>query len=316
MKKMPFSVTSSDGIHSLAGVLYIPEGDIRGFFHIVHGMTEHIGRYDRLMTDMAEEGYLAFGYDNLGHGHTARNKSELGYIAKKGGHDLLAADVKRFSDAVIAAYTPKGKRLSYYLMGHSMGSFITRRAVERYVRPDKYVIMGTAGKNPAAGTGIALASLIRLFRGEKHISPLLDKIAFGSYNERFGGNDPADPDRWTTGDEEQRKIRYADPFCTFKFTISAMVDLVRLNQLVCRPAWYRAIPKNLPILLVSGENDPVGGYGKGVREVHGKLLCEGISAECILYPEGRHEILNDCTYEQARNDILAFLEGQNEGRQQ
>ena len=93
-------VLSSDNIHMLAGTIYLPEGDIKGIYHIVHGMTEHIGRYDRFMRDMAKEGYLCFGYDNLGHGYTVNDKSELGFIAKKRGWDLLARDVKVFSDAI------------------------------------------------------------------------------------------------------------------------------------------------------------------------------------------------------------------------
>ena len=107
-------VPSSDGIHQLSGVVYIPEGEIKGLYHIVHGMTEHIGRYDRFMRDIAENGYICFGYDNLGHGYTANDKSELGYIAKKKGWDLLSRDVKVFSDAMREKY---GRNLPYYLMG-------------------------------------------------------------------------------------------------------------------------------------------------------------------------------------------------------
>ena len=92
------SVQSSDGIHQLAGIAYIPDVEIKGLFQIVHGMTEHIGRYDRFMRDIAKCGYVCFGYDNLGHGYTVNDKSELGYIAKKKGWDLLARDVKIFSD--------------------------------------------------------------------------------------------------------------------------------------------------------------------------------------------------------------------------
>ncbi len=307
MEKLMFPVPSSDGIHTLAGVVYLPSGEARGIFHAVHGMIEHIGRYEPLMRDMATAGYIAVGYDNLGHGRTARTDGELGYIAKKDGYDLLARDVRVFADAVRAAYDPAG-HLPYYLMGHSMGSFITRYAVERYIRPDKYIIMGTGGKNPAAGAGLALAALIRFIFGERHISPLLKKMAFGAYNRRFGGNDPDDPDRWTTADETQRAIRYADKFCTFHFTVSAMCDLVRLNKLTSRTAWYQSIPKDLPILLISGEEDPVGDYGRGVREVEKKLCRAGVSVTCILYPAGRHEILNDTTYEQTKKDILLFLE--------
>ncbi len=308
MEKKDFKILSSDRLHTLSGVVYLPKGEAKGFFHIVHGMTEHIGRYDKIMSDLAREGYICFGYDNLGHGNTAKDKNELGYIAKKGGHDLLARDVKLFSDAVMSEYGNKDKKLPYYLMGHSMGSFITRLAVQKYVNPDKYIIMGTGGKNPAAGAGLAVIACIKLFCGERHISPFVDKLAFGSYNKRFGGGTTKDPSPWLTNDKLQREKYYADEFCTFKFTVSAMGDLIRLNKITNSGKWYKNMPKSLPVLLVSGEDDPVGDYGKGINQVCAGLKKQGIDARAILYPSARHEILNDDTYGEVKKDITDFLD--------
>ncbi len=306
MIKCEFKVPSSDGVHTLVGVVYKPEDEAKGFFHIVHGMTEHIGRYDKFMSDLAEAGYICFGYDNLGHGNTASDDGELGFIAKSGGHKLLAKDVKLYSDAAMARFGG-GKNLPYYLMGHSMGSFITRYAVTKYVNPDKYIIMGTGGKNPAASAGLAVVAAVKLLCGERHISPLVDKLAFGSYNKRFGGGTAEDPSPWLTNDEKQREKYYADKFCTFKFTVSAMGDLICLTKITNSKKWYEQMPKNMPILLVSGEDDPVGDYGKGVRQVADMLKKHGANADCIIYPSARHEILNDFTYDRVKGDILGFL---------
>ncbi len=297
-------VKSSDGIHELAGVLYIPEGEVKGLYHIVHGMTEHIGRYDRIMRDLAEKGYLCFGYDNLGHGYTARDKSELGYIAKKKGWDLLARDVKVFSDTVRNEY---GKEMPYYLMGHSMGSFIVRLSAEKYVKPDKLIIMGTGGPNPAAGAGLAVISITKLFKGDHYISKLIDKLAFGSYNNKFTDGENV-KGSWLTTDMEIRKKYWADDFCTFKFTVSAMGDLIRLMKYSNRGAWFKNIPSNLPMLIVSGDEDPVGNYGKGIILVFEKLQKNGKNARHILYNGARHEILNDFTYDTVKEDILQFIE--------
>ncbi len=310
MTKTTFHVPSADQKHILAGVVYQPAQAPKGFFHIVHGMTEHIGRYDRFMTELSQEGYIVFGYDHLGHGATVHDKSELGFIAEQNGYDLLAQDVRRFSEAVMEEYGTPDHSLPCYLMGHSMGSFVTRWAVAKgYVKPDKFVIMGTGGKNPAAGLGLGVIAMIKGLRGSHYISPLVYKLAFGSYNQRFGGGSETDPSPWLTTDAAQREKYYTDEYCTFRFTVSAMGDLVRLNKITNEKRWYRNMPKDLPILLVAGEEDPVGNYGKGVLQVQKNLQKEGIPAECILYPKARHEILNDFTYETVKQDILTFLQG-------
>ncbi len=304
IEKKEFHVLSVDGIHNLSGVVYLPHGEAKGLFHVVHGMTEHMERYDRFLTDMAKAGFVSFGYDHLGHGKTANSDDELGYIAKEKGYDKLARDVAIYSEAVRKEFG--NEKLPLYLMGHSMGSFVVRLAAEKYVMPDRLIVMGTAGANPVADVGLALIGAIKLFKGEKHISRLVDNIAFGSYNKRFGGGTPEDPSPWLTCDDEIRKKYYADKYCTFKFTVSAMGDLIRLIKYSNRAEWYRNIPSSLPILLVSGEEDPVGNYGKGVREVEAKLKKQGKNVECILYKGARHEILNDFTYEATYNDIVNF----------
>ena len=303
--KKEFKVLSSNGIHNLSGVVYLPEGEKKGFFHIVHGMTEYIGRYERIMSELADEGYICFGYDHLGHGKTVNDKSELGFFASKNGYDLLCRDVKVFSDAVRAEFDPEGK-LPYFLMGHSMGSFIVRLATEKYVRPDKLIIMGTGGANPAAGIGIALISLIKLFKGEKHISKLIYKLAFGGYNSKFKDDENLSSQSWLSTDLSIREKYNGDDYCTFKFTVSAMGDLMKLLKYCNRGAWYKNMPK-IPMLLVAGSDDPVGNHSKGVLEVEKKLQKNGHNARAIIYKGGRHEILNDFTYEDVRSDIINFL---------
>ena len=100
-----------------------------------------------------------------------------------------------------------------------------------------------------------------------------------------------------------------DEYCTFKFTVSAMGDLMRLLKNSNRADWYKYISKKMPILLLSGKDDPVGDYGKGVETVHAKLKANGANSRCIIYENARHEILNDFTYDQVKKDIIEFFNG-------
>lgn len=296
-------VPSSDGIHTLSGRLYLPDGEIKGLFHIVHGMTEHIARYDRFMQDMCKQGFAVFGYDNLGHGYTADNEKELGFIAEKDGYKYLYRDVKVFSDAMRKRL---GRELPYILMGHSMGSFIVRSAVINGTDPDMLIIMGTGGPNPAASFGAALAKSIKKRKGSHYHSEKLDRMIFGNYSSRF---DPNDPTSWISTDKETLKKYAHDPFCTFKFTVSATEDLIRLNMLANSAKWYREIDKKMPILLVSGGDDPVGDYGKGVKKVYKRLIKSGANAELGIFEGFRHEILNDFSYDDVLKTISGFVNG-------
>ena len=293
-------VLSSDGIHTLKGVIYLPTGEPKGIFHLVHGMTEYTGRYDSLLTLIASAGFVACGFDNLGHGKTA-DKIERGFIAEKGGYKYLVDDVIRFAESVKADY-PK---LPYYIMGHSMGSFIVRLAAVKYKNEiDRLIICGTGGPNPAAGLGIALCDFLIAFRGVRSYSDFIENMAFGSYNKRFPGEGKY---AWLTKDKNVRSAYEADELCNFRFTLCALKDLVKLNRLCNKPSWFKSMRRDMPILIISGEEDPVGNYGKGVTAVYKRLKEAGCDVSMHLYENCRHEIHNDTCREQSTQDILKFI---------
>lgn len=293
-------VLSSDGIHQLAGKVYIPDGDIKGLVHVVHGMIEHIGRYDGFMRNLAENGYLAFGYDNLGHGHTANDRSELGFIAHTDGWKYLVKDVHVFGEEIKEEYGG----LPYYLFGHSMGSFIVRLAAERYDIQDKLIVMGTGGPNPAVTPGLAAIRMRKMTKGERYVSKFIENLAFGAYNKRFGNSDPVN---WLSSIRQTRISFRSDPLCDFKFTVSAMEDLLMLTKECNSKHWFESRVINKPILLVAGAEDPVGNYGKGVKLVYDKLKANGANVKFKLYAGNRHEILNDVSSKQVIADILDFI---------
>ena len=295
-------VLSSDKIHNLKGKVYLPEGQPKGLFHVVHGMTEFIGRYEYFMTKMAEAGYICFGYDNLGHGETAEVDGVYGYFAKKDGWKRLAEDVKIFSDEMKKEYP----NLPYYLLGHSMGSFIVRIATELFVTPDKLVVMGTGGKNPLANMGLGITRLCCCFNGGKKTTLFVQKMAFGSYNKHFPEKKST---AWLTRDIDQEDYRRNNKFCQFYFTDSAMHDLIKLNKESNKTKWFKTIKeKGVPVALFSGSEDPVGDYSKGVIQVFDRLIKYGAKVEIHLYEGYRHEVLNDSCRDNVRADILAFIE--------
>ena len=166
------------------------------------------------------------------------------------------------------------------------------------------LICGTGGPNPIAGAGLALVKIISLFKGKRGYSSFIENMAFGTYNKRF---DEGDKYAWLTKDKSVRSSYAADPLCTFRFTLSALGDLIKLNSLCNSKAWFSNMRRDLPILLIAGEEDPVGDYGKGVQTVYNRLKAGGCDVEIHLYENCRHEIHNDTCREQSAQDILKFI---------
>jgi alpha-beta hydrolase superfamily lysophospholipase len=158
---------------------------------------------------------------------------------------------------------------------------------------------------PIVVFGLYLSKLIIAIRGPRHISKLVEFLAFGSYNERFKKEN--DPNAWLSTDKTVREKYAKDKFCIFPFTVSAMHDLISLTYNANKSEWFKNVAKKTPILLVSGEDDVVGEYGKGVKTVYKKLVQNGADVKMKLYPHNRHEILNDNARDELIEDILNFI---------
>ena len=218
------SILSADGIHQLAGTVYLPAGEPVGIFHMVHGMVEHKERYDELLTQIAACGWVCLAFDNLGHGASVSDESELGFIAEREGWKLLCEDVYAFGNEMKRVYGD----LPYVLAGHSMGSFIVRLTASRF--PDlcgKLLVIGTGSKHPAAPLGLVMLDGIIRKEGERSYSDFAEKLSIGGYNDSFKNEE--DALSWLNTLKTERDIYRADKLCTFRFTVSAMRDLVALN---------------------------------------------------------------------------------------
>lgn len=293
-------VLSTDGIHTLYGKVYVPDGQVRAIVQVVHGKSEHIDRYDRFMTALAQNGYVACGHNHIGHKYSSSDE-ELGFFGYDSGFRHLINDVIAFGDDVSKQFDG-AKR---YLFGHSMGSFIVRLSVLKNADSlSGLIICGTGGPQAAAPAGLMLCNLITLLKGGKYVSEFMEKLTFSGFCDRFDKNDP---NSWLTSDKSETEKFSNDKYCGFPFTVCAMHDLIKLNSLCNKPIWAEAVSKDLPIFIISGDSDPVGDFGRGVTTVYNRLKKAGCNVSLKLYPGARHEILNDFCKDQVTGDILDFL---------
>ncbi len=307
MVKEEFYFDSRDGKSRIHAVRYRPEdaGQIRCILQVVHGMAEYVERYEEFAAYLVERGFVVTGDDHLGHGKSVGQGGKQGYFCEQDPATVLVRDVHRLKKLTEELYPG----VPYVLMGHSMGSFITRNYLCRYgTGISGAVIMGT-GMQPKAVLDMArlVAGIQRLFCGSGHVSRLLDRLAFGGYGR--GITDRRTAFDWLSRDRERVDRYIADPMCGFTFTVNGFGALFELVLRLYSPENLAAVPRELPVFMVSGDADPVGDYGKGVRRAYDSLVAAGLTdIRLKLYPGGRHELLNETNRSQVMQDICRWVE--------
>lgn len=268
---------------------------------ISHGMIEHILRYADFAKYLNSNGISVFGHDHLGHGGTSPD--DLGTIAESDGDEHLVEDLY----LVTREIDRRCPGIPHFILGHSMGSFVVRRYLTRYGEMvDGAVIVGTGNQSPlSVSFGKLVATTLVKTKGPRYVSPFLNRTVLEGNDKAF--DEPALPNRWISRDEETVKAYNADPYSSFKFTVSGFRDLFTLIGKVVRCEDIGGIPKGLPIILLSGSDDPVGERGKGVRRAEKNLEKAGMHPDMILYEGGRHEILNETNRDEVYKDILYWL---------
>lgn len=290
MVKNEFKFPSVSGLCDIHAASFLPEdkGSIKAVIQIAHGMAEHLERYEAFAEVLTANGFAVYINDHLGHGGSVKNDGELGYFGEKDGWKNFIEDCHKLLE--IAKSENPGK--PYIFFGHSMGSFIARAFSAKYASEiNGAVFCGTSGPNPAAGAGILIANIIAKLKGTHYQSKLIDKIAFGSYNKKCQGRTAFD---WLSRDDFQVDKYIADKYCGFLFTTYGYRDMFSLLASVSGKDWFENYSKSLPVLMISGAEDPVGTYGEGVKVVCEKLKEAGKNNVTLhLYEGGRHEILNE-----------------------
>ena len=303
MQSTTTTVTASDGT-ALHTHRWLPDGSPKAVVQIAHGMAEHSARYARLAQALTDHGYAVYAHDHRGHGATAI-EADHGYFSDDNGWDAVVADLR----AVTRFAQEEQPGLPVFLLGHSMGSFLART----YVIEDSrdlagLVLSGTGGDpGPLGKVGLAVARLEARLRGGRHVSPILDKLTFGQFNATFKPN-RTDFD-WLSRDEAEVDAYVADPLCGRTFTSGFFVDLFGGVQRINDRKQVAGVRRDLPILLVAGDKDPVGDGGKGPRTVGEQYSSVGIvDVTCTLYPGARHEIFNETNRDEVTEDVIAWLD--------
>ncbi|HIQ60359.1 MAG TPA: lysophospholipase [Candidatus Enterenecus faecium] len=296
---------SSDGEHPCAGYLWQPQGEIRGVVQIVHGIAEHMGRYDHFARYLNAHGYVVCGEDHLGHGKTGEAAGQFGFFARHDGWDIVAADVWVFRSLMSEEFDG----IPYFLLGHSMGSFLTRTYLCRYPGTvDGAILSGTGQESPLlVATGRLVSTVLGWLRGPTYVSQLVYSQSLGVYNRQFRPNRTTVD--WMCSDERMVDAYLQDPLCSFIPSVGLFRDMLGgLRYISSEKALSRMDP-NTPIYLFSGDQDPVGANGAGVRRVYGYFKDHGTrDLELKLYPGARHETLNETNRMEVYADVLDWLD--------
>lgn len=302
-----FTFRSSDGVTGLHARQWThPDSAPRAVVQLVHGVSEHISRYDAFARFLAGHGFLVAGHDHLGHGDSLPRGGTPIYFRSQNGWETATDDVY----ALHCLLRQKYPHLPCFILGHSMGSFLTRSLLIRYPGcVDGAILMGSGWNSSAAiAGGKAATAVMAALKGKRATSKLITTLAFGGYSKPFAPNRTTFD--WIAADEKTVDRYIADPKCGEDATIGLFADMVGGFHFNQNRANLQKMDKSVPILFISGADDPVGAMGRGVEKCRDAFLAAGMEdVSLILYPGLRHEILNEgCAAETVYPDLLYWLE--------
>ncbi len=302
-----FTFLSNDGKTAVHAVKWTPDsGEYTAILQISHGMVEFIERYIPFAEFLTTKGYMVVGHDHIGHGQSVAAQEDWGYFCEGTPSDVVIEDMHKLRTLI----QEDNPGVPYFMMGHSMGSFMLRKYLAVYSDNLRgAIIMGT-GFTPEKMTNLALklTTVVAKLRGSKHRSKLIQSLAFGADYKGFDMTGENPENSWLTKDVEIVKAYYNEPRCTYMFTVNGYKGLFEAVNFSCNPENAAKLPKKLPLFIVSGMQDPVGGLGKGVKEVYDMYKDAGMfDLTYKLYENDRHEILNETDKQVVFDDLLAWM---------
>ena len=299
-----FTFLSKDRETNIHAFEWIPEGKPKAILQICHGMCEYMERYDEFARYLANQGFYVVGNDHLGHGHSVKSDEDHGFFHEKFGNEYLLGDINQLRRLT----TQKYPNVPYFILGHSMGSFLIRQYISMEGAGLKgAIVMGTGNQSiPVLEAGMNMCKKLASINGWRFRSPLVSAMAFMGYDRKI--KDRKTFMDWLTKDEDIVAKYNNDPWCKFTFTVNGYYNLFYSISDAGDPVTTYHVPKELPILVVSGSEDPVGNYGKTVKTVYSDYKQAGIHDVSLkLYEGDRHEILNELDRETVYEDLKNWM---------
>jgi alpha-beta hydrolase superfamily lysophospholipase len=284
-----------------------PQQAVKASLLIVHGISEHGGRYDEMAARLAAQGYAVYAHDQPGHGRTAPDRSALGFVAARGGWRQLLGDI----DALLRFIADEQPRSPRFLFGHSMGSFLAQHyAIESGARLSGLILTGSDHRtDPLPRLGQVLADAIIVAQGPTHRSQLLDYLSTGLL--QFGLKGRRNRFDWLNRDPREVDRYIADPYCGITPAVSLWRDVYQGLRFISRRRHQARLPQRLPILLLAGTADQLSRGGRRVRQLAQAYRRQGLEqVELRLYPGARHELHRELNREEVFADLGGWLERQ------
>lgn len=273
----------------------------KGIVQIVHGMCEHKERYYPFMEYLTRKGFVVIIHDHRGHGASVKSPDHLGYMYEAGWMGLVE-DVKVVNDYIRKRYP----FLTLTLLGHSMGSMVVRSFVKRYPElVDRLIVCGSPSRNPMAKMGRTIATLISKFKGEFYRPMIMQNMSFGAYNKPFKKEGWASA--WVCSDPDILKEYHADPLCQFVFTCNGWINLMNLMIDCYDTDGWKVTNSSMNILFISGKDDPCRGSDAAFKDAVSRMKKVGYTnVTSKVYPQMRHEILNETDKAFVWDDVMRF----------
>lgn len=302
-----FEFLSADKKTRIHAVRWLPDTRVySAILQITHGMHEYIERYQDFAGFLADKGFMVVGHDHLGHGASVRTPFEYGFFDENSPSDVLIEDMHTLRTLV----QKENKNVPYFMLGHSMGSYMLRKYITIYPKNLRGVILVGTGTMADATVklGMMLCSVLAKLRGWHHKSRMVRMLSFGGAYRKYDVIGKVIENNWLTKDLEIAEKHYTDPKSRFDFTLNGYYGLLEAIYYDNQKQNIEKIPRKLPIFLVSGDKDPVGDMGEGVKKVYHQYEKAGLlDITWKLYKDDRHEILNELDREVVFEDIYAFM---------